>query len=80
MNQESVYVVIWTTTPWSLVGNQAVAVNEKLKYVLAKSKLTNDTYIIAENLLKNLEQLPSFAGSSWEIIGTNLGQFVSNND
>src|SRR5450755_214441 len=30
----SASVVIWTTTPWTLPGNRAIAYSEKLKYVL----------------------------------------------
>ena len=28
------YLVIWTTTPWSLIANQAICVNPKFKYIL----------------------------------------------
>jgi isoleucyl-tRNA synthetase len=31
---EAASVVIWTTTPWTLPGNRAIAYSEKLKYVL----------------------------------------------
>ncbi|MGB0955079.1 MAG: isoleucine--tRNA ligase [Panacagrimonas sp.] len=30
--------VIWTTTPWTLPGNQAIAVNAELKYSLVEAK------------------------------------------
>ena len=35
---EPVHAVIWTTTPWTLPANQAIAVNKDIKYVLARSK------------------------------------------
>ena len=34
LGDRPVDVVIWTTTPWTLPANQAVALNEALKYVL----------------------------------------------
>lgn len=32
-----VFVVIWTTTPWTLPANQAVAINPKIEYVLLET-------------------------------------------
>jgi isoleucyl-tRNA synthetase len=31
-------VVIWTTTPWTLPANQAVALNPELEYVLVTGR------------------------------------------
>ncbi|CAF1318840.1 unnamed protein product [Adineta ricciae] len=70
---ENVYALIWTTTPWSLVGNQAVAVNENFKYLFVTFPSTNDTYIIAEPLLSNIKQYPPFSNEQFEIIGDCLG-------
>jgi len=73
-NIENIYAIIWTTTPWSLIGNQAVAVNEKLKYLFLKLSSTNDIYIIAEPLLTNINKLPLFSNNQFEIIGNCLGK------
>lgn len=35
---EPVHAVIWTTTPWTLPANQAIAVNKDFKYVLVRSQ------------------------------------------
>lgn len=35
-NDNPVYLLSWTTTPWTLPGNVALAVNENLKYVLVE--------------------------------------------
>jgi isoleucyl-tRNA synthetase len=72
VNLENIYALIWTTTPWSLLGNQAVALNEKLDYVFVRSS-TNDVYLIAESLLKTIEKLPAFVYSPLEIVGKSLG-------
>ena len=40
------YILSWTTTPWTLPGNVALAVNKNTKYALAKVK---NEYLLASN-------------------------------
>ncbi|KAF0852201.1 mitochondrial isoleucyl-tRNA synthetase (IleRS) [Andalucia godoyi] len=47
------HVCIWTTTPWTLPANQAVAFNKNLNYVLLKVSHADNTpfyVLVAENL------------------------------
>lgn len=44
--KEKDYIVIWTTTPWTLPANVAVMVNPDFMY--AKVKVGDETYIVAE--------------------------------
>ena len=54
---KSVYGVIWTTTPWTLVANQAVAYSPNVEYCLAESDDKN-LYIVAVDLLQsNIEKI-----------------------
>ncbi len=64
VDEPGTYLLAWTTTPWTLIGNVALAVNEKLRYVKIKfseirennSKLDikeGETYIIEENRIKS---------------------------
>ncbi len=48
-------VVIWTTTPWTLPANQAVALNAEFDYVLVQCDGPHgaERLLIAEGLLKN---------------------------
>ncbi len=48
-------VVIWTTTPWTLPANQAVALNAELEYVIVQAVSTQgrERLIVAEGLLKD---------------------------
>ncbi len=48
-------VVIWTTTPWTLPANQAVAVNPELDYVVVQTdgEHGRERLIVAEGLLKD---------------------------
>ena len=45
------YLVIWTTTPWTLFGNVAVAVHPGLEYCFVKTE--KGTLVIAKNLLSS---------------------------
>ncbi|MBB72142.1 MAG: isoleucine--tRNA ligase [Legionellales bacterium] len=48
-------VIIWTTTPWTLPANQAVAVNPKLDYAIVQTEVGGhkEYYCLAEALLKD---------------------------
>ena len=49
-DRQNEYILVWTTTPWTLTSNVCLAVNKDLDYL--KCKLSNgDTYYLAaENL------------------------------
>lgn len=49
---EEIYLVIWTTTPWTIPANLAIALNPDLPYVAAK--VDNEIWIIAEGLLDSV--------------------------
>ncbi len=38
VDEPGIYVLAWTTTPWTLLGNVALAVGEKIKYVKIEKK------------------------------------------
>lgn len=44
-------VVIWTTTPWTLPANQAVALNPELEYAMVQT--SNERILLAEGLMKD---------------------------
>jgi isoleucyl-tRNA synthetase len=44
-------LLIWTTTPWTLVSNAAVAIDPDLRYVRARLRDSDDTYVLAEALV-----------------------------
>jgi isoleucyl-tRNA synthetase len=49
VGQPQTFVVIWTTTPWTLPANLAVAYNEKLQYV--QVRVGEENYILFRGLL-----------------------------
>ena len=68
-----VSIVIWTTTPWTLPANLAIAVNPKMTYVLVH--VGEEYFIVAEALLQdfankcelaNYEIVKQFPGSELE--------------
>jgi isoleucyl-tRNA synthetase len=50
--EKPLYAVIWTTTPWTLPANLAIAVHPEFEYSVAEHDGTN--YIIATELLKTV--------------------------
>ena len=68
-------VVIWTTTPWTLPANLAIAVNPKQKYVAKTFRHAEsgreETLLLAEALV------PQFCASTgWEPVGSNVAEFT----
>ncbi|MEI8337992.1 MAG: class I tRNA ligase family protein [bacterium] len=51
VRKENTYLLAWTTTPWTLPGNVALAVGEKIDYVKIKSN--DEIFILAKNRLVN---------------------------
>ena len=51
---DKTFVVIWTTTPWTLPANLAVAYNEKFQYVSVK--VGDENYILYRGLLPTMAQ------------------------
>lgn len=47
-DDETVYILAWTTTPWTLPGNILLAVNEPIDYVALKIEGEEGVYVVAE--------------------------------
>ncbi len=63
------FAIIWTTTPWTLPANQAIAVRNDLNYSLVE---LDDSYIIlAENLIEST--LKRYAIEDFKIIAATTG-------
>ncbi|MBI2063199.1 MAG: class I tRNA ligase family protein [Candidatus Yanofskybacteria bacterium] len=46
------YLLAWTTTPWTLPGNVALAVGEKIKYAIVRKD--NDYLLLAKDLIEKV--------------------------
>ena len=49
------YLLVWTTTPWTLPGNVAVALDKNLDYVLATSGVNGNIYYLSEFAARKLD-------------------------
>ena len=67
----NMYVLIWTTTIWTLPGNLAIAVHPRDSYVLVKAD-NGEMYIMAEALCAKVMKIGGF--ESYEIIKQFKGQ------
>ena len=67
--QEGDNLVIWTTTPWTLPGNLAIAVGGNFEYT--KVLVNNKNYIVVKDLLEELAKL--FNWENYEVISTFAG-------
>ena len=54
-------MLVWTTTPWTLVSNTAVAVHPEVKYVVATNG--DERLVVAEPLFEKV------LGEGWELTG-----------
>lgn len=67
---QKISIVIWTTTPWTLPANEAIAVNPEFNYVLVNA---NQKYLIlAEALLETV--MMRYGIIDYKILGTTTGK------
>ncbi len=57
-------LLVWTTTPWTLVSNTAVAVHPDESYAIARKPGDGDTVVVAEKLV------PKVLGEGWHVVAT----------
>ncbi|GLW12190.1 isoleucine--tRNA ligase [Microtetraspora sp. NBRC 13810] len=64
-------LLVWTTTPWTLVSNTAVAVHPEETYVVARAAGSDELLVVAEPLVaavlgEDAERVTSFLGADLE--------------
>lgn len=65
-NEENTYLLVWTTTPWTLLANVAACVNPNEEYVKCLSK--GYYFIVAKKLAHQV------LGDEYEVVETYLGK------
>ncbi|KAF8565609.1 hypothetical protein P879_06915 [Paragonimus westermani] len=72
----TVYGIVWTTTPWTVPSNEAVAYDPNASYILLKASPSNDFYIVSNRFVEQLNSM--FCGLHLskvdEILGADLAQ------
>ncbi len=75
LNENNTFVLVWTTTPWTLPGNVAIALHPDFEYVKIRVQASSESLIIAKDLLDvtvkktgitDYEVVDSFVGRSLE--------------
>jgi len=61
-DEPKTFILAWTTTPWTLPGNVALAMGKNLNYVKVRSE--NENYILVE---QNVDKI--FEGKEYQITG-----------
>ncbi len=69
IDEPKTFVLAWTTTPWTLPGNVALAVGAEIEY--SQVKIGDEQYILASNLMDKV--LPD---TDYEIVKTLKGQYL----
>ncbi len=73
-DRENEFLLIWTTTPWTLPANVAIMANPRLEY--ARVRIKNEVLILAKELV---EKVMKKAGiQKYEIIETFSGKELAN--
>jgi isoleucyl-tRNA synthetase len=62
---DNLYVVIWTTTTWTLPGNLAISLNPEFVYVVVEAN--NERYIVAKELAENVMKAAEI--SDYKVLG-----------
>ena len=72
-------IVIWTTTPWTLPANQAVALHAEIKYQLVKARADDkapQNFILAKELVQSATERYGFG--SYEVLADFTGDKLEN--
>lgn len=70
--EDAIYMLAWTTTPWTLPGNTALAVGKDVQYLLVKSG--EDKLVVAEDLIETVFQDEKHQPFEHQIIGKIRGE------
>ncbi|KAH9813750.1 tRNA synthetases class I-domain-containing protein [Melampsora americana] len=79
-NSKSVKLVVWTTTPWTLVANQAVALSSDDLYSIVKdfrSSSSDELLIFATSRLTVLQEILGSVETPLEVVGELTGHELS---
>ena len=68
-------LLIWTTTPWTLPANMAIAVHPDIKYSKVQDQ-DGQTYIVAQNLVEKLFKDPE----NYKVLETFQGKDLENQE
>ncbi|XP_061380741.1 isoleucine--tRNA ligase, mitochondrial [Danaus plexippus] len=56
-SDQQIFALIWTTTPWTLVANKAIAYNPSMVYCVVKMSKRSELFLIAKDQIQELERV-----------------------
>lgn len=76
IDNQNAYIVIWTTTPWTLPGNTMIAVGEDFDYAVVK--VGNERLIFAKELVESVMKIAGIEDYEieYDFKGSNLAGIV----
>ena len=72
ITRDSAYIIAWTTTPWTLPGNVALAINKNISYSAVLVDDIDELLIVATDLVEKV-----FAGHKVKTLSTFKGDRIS---
>ena len=72
LNDPTTELLAWTTTPWTLPSNVAIAVHPEFEYIKIKDEISGRQYILLESCLKTLYKDPKKA--KFKIVNRIMGK------
>ena len=93
LGSEAASLLVWTTTPWTLISNTAVAVGEGIRYVLADAE-EHGLVVLAADLVPNVlgedarivrevalaELLGAHYAGPFDLVGPGIGDWTGQED
>ena len=72
------FVVIWTTTPWTLPANLAITLNPEFHYGSYRHKVKNEIWIVAEELFETFVKEIKEDKDNFDEMNTHKGDLFEN--
>lgn len=70
--EEETYVIIWTTTPWTIPANMAIALHADLSYSLVQ--VGSKKYLLATELVEKVLQTVELADQEYQVLDSWKGK------
>lgn len=74
LQNKPLYALIWTTTPWTLIANQAIAFSNDIVYCVAEDNSKN-LYILGQECIASVEEklgplkpIATIKGKTWLLL------------
>jgi isoleucyl-tRNA synthetase len=74
LKDEDAYALAWTTTPWTLPSNLALAVNPNLRYAYLKDLSDNTIYVLGKDTISRYFKSPKDYKIIKEVLGSELAR------